>query len=220
MLYASPGRHISSVAKPLATRAVDEQGREIKPFSAGDDEDGRYRGRHHYYGRSDDDDTKANFTLQLEVPAAGAETIEEIEGEIIVTSFTEWKTHEITNPQADPEKEIDLGEVIPGAKLIIRKVKKAKGEREGRISLKLIGPPEVKYAEYDVRIEGVRNVHTNESRDSTDEKDGHTVRTSTITFGTYGDKLDEESTTTFVLRFPHGLKRERVKFLMEAVDLF
>ena len=230
-IHTWPGRHISTVTNPRVTRAADEQGRVIKPFRSKGDEDERYfhTAPPYYYERSENDHAKVAFTLQLELPPAGAETIEELEGEIIVTSFAGWKTHEISDPQADPEKEIDLGELIPGAKLIIRKVKKAKGHRDGRISVKLIGPPEVKYVEYDVRIEGVRNMDTYGTSDLAREKDGHTVRSTEITFSTYGvemddvddvDQVDEESTMTFVLRFPHGFKRERVKFLMEAVDLF
>ena len=95
-----------------------------------------------------------NFSLRLALPEPDAQSIEEIEGEAIALTLGDWKSVTLTNLQADPKKEIDLGELVPGAKIVIRKVEtKNRQSVEARVE----GPVEIRLLDFRL-VAGERKV--------------------------------------------------------------
>lgn len=224
-LYAPEGRTISGLGAVRVTRAVDDQGRPIKPKRGQSDGDALVAPIGFIRSGSDEPGTQTDFAMRLELPPRDAITIEELEGEAIVTTFGNWKEHRIDKIQADKEKEIDVSDVLPGAAVAIRSVKARvdeDGNLSGTVSLKATGPEELQHVEFRVEAPDVENLRSNETRTSSTSRAGKRTRTITIQVYAYGEELepDQEVALTLVVRQPDDIKRERVKFTLEAVDLF
>ena len=221
-LYAPEGRTVSELGAVRVARAVDDQGRPIKPKRG--QSQGNVPVRFPRYD-GEEPGTQTDFAIRLELPPRDAITIEELEGEAIVTTFGKWKEHRIDKIQADKEKEIDVSDVLPGATVAIRSVKARvdeDGNLSGTVSLKATGPEELQHVEFRVEAPGVESLRSNEMRSSSTSRAGKRTRTITIQVYAYGEELEpnQEVPLTLVVRQPDDIKRERVKFTLEAVDLF
>lgn len=225
-LYAPEDRIIADVGDIRVTRAVDDQGREVKPFGEEEDAETRHMRRAMSLGRGEDEHT-FRFTVQLELPPKGAMTIDEIEGELIATTFTGWNEHELLNPKTAPKTPIDIGDIVPGATLYIGRIVNRTdedGDINGSISVKITGPPQVSDIEIEVRSSNEESNVDSYGTQTTTSAEGEQVTYMTkLDYYVYSygeDAAEAAPELTLVLKVRDDLKRERVKFLLEAVDLF
>jgi hypothetical protein len=223
-LYPPKGRKIIDVRGVRAIRAVDDQGREVK--TAGESEGDDDFSRRVYSSSSGSGEERApQFPLNLQLPAAGAKTLEKVEGEAILTTSAGRKEHPVPEPKADPQKEIDLGDLVPGAKMIITSVKDMEKNNQGQIGLKITGLKGVERIAFDVKAAGGEQFYAYPSFST---RPGATAAevTSTVTvrYSPRGGRSDDAAAAkpkiTLVLHVPDDLKRERLKFTLETIDLY
>jgi hypothetical protein len=221
-LYAPKGRNFLDVSSARVLKAVDDQGREVKPL-AQDAGEGRRATIRSSRNEEGEEGQTASLTLALALPAPGAKTLAKVEGEAIVTSYAGWQEHPVTDLAADPKKEIDLGDLVPGAKMVITKVKEQKAGREskvGRVTVKVTGPALVRQLRLETKVEGSDAGRNYGSSSSVRVSKGVVTRTVMVSYNLQAEAAAQGKKPVLVVRFPKDLKRERVKFTMESIDLF
>ena len=222
-LYAPKGRNFLEVGGTRVLRAVDDQGREVKPLAQEGDDVGQASIRSSRSDGEGEEGQTASFTLALALPAPGAKTLAKVEGEAIVTSYAGWQEHPVADLAADPKKEIDLGDVLPGAKMVITKIKEPKagrGSNGGTITIKITGPALVRQLRLETKVEGSDAGRNYGSSSSVRVSKGVVTRTVTLSYNLQAEAAAQGKKPILLVRFPKDLKRERVKFTMESIDLF
>lgn len=217
-LFPPRGRTIRSVSELRVVKAKDDKGRAIAG-AGGEETDNEMDLSETVvsYGGSDQSGV-ARLDLRLGLPADDALAIDELEAEGVVLSIGGWKEITLTNAQADAKKEIDLGDLLPGAKLIITKVTAKKPQT--MVQARLEGPASVN--QLDVKLKMTeRNASSNLSDRRSTTSGGKTIRSITVQGYEFNQERDDgtASTTTLVVRFPQDPKRERVKFKLTTLDL-
>src|SRR6266487_3499319 len=218
-LFPPKGRTIRSVSGVRVVKAKDDKGRSIVGAASGNAEDEVSSVETMMFDSGNSDKSGvARLDLRLGLPAGDAQTIEELEAEGVVLSIGGWNEMTLTNVQVDAKKEIDLGEVLPGAKLIITKVTSKKPQTI--VQAQLEGPPAVN--QLDVKLKTTqRNAQSHLSERRTTTAGGKTKRSITV----QGYEFDMERGNaaspppTLIVRFPQDSKRERVRFKLTALDL-
>lgn len=217
-LFPPKGRTIQSVSGLRVIKAKDDKGRAIA--GAGEEgEDNEADLTEMVFSRGNSDRTgTVRLNLRLGLPAGDAQTIEELEAEGIVLSIGGWKELLVTNVQADAQKEIDLSEVLPGAKLFITKVTLKKPQTT--VQARLEGPAGVD--QLDVKFKTTAehgSTHTSSQRSKT--SGDKTVRSITIQGYDFETARGSSSAEplTLIVRIPQDAKRERVRFKLNALDL-
>ena len=217
-LMAPRSRGILTLNGVRVIKAVDEKDREVKGMPTENPD--RYSGGSSGGDEEGKENRMTQFDLLLELPQADAEAIEELQGEAVVTSFGRWKEHVIEDPKADPKAEIDLGDVLPGAKMVVVRAKPdPKDATTGTFTLRLTGPKDISRLEFKVRLEGIERVSSYVNGNSTRRSGANSRRNATLTYN-FWDEEKKPGKATLVIRYPDDLKRERVKFTLEALDLF
>jgi len=218
-LFPPKGRSIKSVTELKVKKARDDQGRSIGGA------DSEYSGQEISpdYDFESNDSSKseaANVELRLGLPAPDAKTIEEIEAEAVALTIGGWKEMTLTNLQADPKKEIDLGEVLPGAKIIIRKLS-SQGPQT-RVDARLEGPPAIGALEVKVKLGGANSGPSSMNGQRPVTAGGKTTRNITLHAYAFepGGAGPGNRPLTLLVRRPQDVKRERVQFKLTALDLF
>src|SRR5262249_46931876 len=129
-----------------------------------------------------------------------------------------WKEMMVTNVQADAKKEIDLSEILPGARLVIKKISGKKPQTI--IEARLEGPKEVNRLEVKVKLSNPRGGQSNMNPAQSKSTSNKTMRNITIQayeFDAGGG--GESGPPTLLVRYPKDVKRERVQFKLTALDL-
>lgn len=227
-LVAPRGRLALSVGRPRVIKALDDKRRPV-PLQAGQraDPDGRYPD-----GLAEPHET-ASFQLLLKPPQPDAMAVEELTGEVEATTFCGWKEHVVADAKADPKNEIDLSDVLPGAKMVITKASDARraelGAAHGEFTIEVTGSPMVRYLNFEVRMTAARRIHRGVSSTDLRKRKGQTVLTLSLNYfeerwseraGAEDKERATESKPALVVRYPQDLRRERVKFTLHALDLF
>jgi hypothetical protein len=221
-LFPPKGREIRSVTELRVKAAKDDQGRAIADSAAEESPPENYS----EYMRFNADDSNANakaahVDLRLALPAPDAKTIEEIQAEAIAFTIGGWKDLVLTNIQADAKTEIDLAEILPGAKLTIKKVT---GQAQQKmVEATLSGPAAVNLVDIKLKLNTTRgSTHMNEMRNTTTGgKTSRNVMVQGYEFDSSGGGGSESKKTpvNLIVRFPQDMKRERVQFKLTALDL-
>jgi hypothetical protein len=210
-LFAPRGRTIQSASGVRVLKAVDDKGRAITSPA---DEEGEEEWMDSYRSSSRQGSTTP-VQIQLPLPEPDAQFIDELSAEAIVVTVGGWKEMTIADLQADAEQELDLSEVLPGAKLVITKVD-AK-DRRVSIHAQLKGPKAI--SQLDVKLSGRDDTssHVSERRFSSG-KDG-SVRTIAVESYGFPGREPASKSISLLVRFPEDVKRERVQFKLTALDL-
>jgi hypothetical protein len=230
-LNAPKGRFLQSLAKAAVEKAEDDKGRKIegsRKAGAGEEEED-WEGSE-VFGRENEDAVKMDFTLRLGAPAPDATAVEKLDGTIEAVSFGGWKDHHVPSPAADPKKEIDLSELVPGAKLVILKAsspqaatKPGRGSNgdQRHVRVRLTGPAEISGIAVRLTRQGDQagRTHSYANDRSSRRKGQQTVREIDVQYQSYGEDNSTQPLTLQV-RIPKDVKRERVKFKLEGMDLF
>ena len=216
-LFPPKGREIKSVSGLKVKAAKDDKGRPIAGIVGEGDNDESYSEVISYNSNESEKSGAARVELHLALPASDAKTIDELEAEAVALTIGGWKEMVLTNVQADAKKEIDLGEVLPGAKLVIKKVAGRKPQKTVEASLE--GPKEISQIEVKLKLSGRRGQsNMNERRSAT----SGSKTTRNITIQAYEFEMDGEADSgppSLLVRYPQDVKRERVQFKLTALDL-
>ncbi len=216
-LHAPQGTSILAIANPTITSAVDDKGRPIPALHE--------QGQNISFGVSDEENDHGDFDLDLKLPPADAQAIERLEGTVIVTSCTGWKELAVTHEASDGKKEVDLSPLIEGAKMVIGKSKHSikrqqrATQAEGGFEVVITGAGAAQGLDFDVRIDGIERVN---AYDSSTSRSGGTIKRQ-IRYNAFHHSENDGQVIgkpTLVVRMPQNLKRENVKFTLEAMDLF
>ena len=217
-LFAPKGRTLQSVSGLRVLKAVDDKGRPIMA-GAGDEESTEsivtvYSGG----GRSPGNSTQ--IQLRLPLPASDAQSIEQLDAEAIATTAGNWKEQKVSNVSATTTNEIDLSSVLPGAKMVLRKIIRRKNQAtiEGEIK----GPPSIRQLEVTARVgDSDERSAAHASDRSFTTKDNVSTRKFQLQSYSYSEEGQEAGgPLSVVVRYPEDQKRERVKFTLKGLDLF
>ncbi len=217
-LFPPKGRQIKSVSGLRVKEAKDDKGRAIPGIAetSGEEEDDS---EGFSYATGDSDNAGATrIELRLGLPAPDAKAINELTAEAVALTIGSWKEMVLTNVQADAKKEIDLSEVLPGAKMIIKKIGAKNPQRT--VEAILQGPKTVSELDLKIKLSNRRNGQSNMQEVRTRTSGETTSRTVTLRAYEFqaGNETSEEP-LTLVVRFPQDVKRERVQFKLTALDL-
>jgi hypothetical protein len=164
--------------------------------------------------------TQMQMELRLALPERDAQVIQEISGEAIAVTFAKWKEMTATNLQ----NEIGLSAVLPGAKM---KVTKLSSRREQISALVEITGPASGIRQLDVKAKlaggDQENAHSNARERNFKASGDQGTRNLAIEFYQFTSGNDPAPSTndlSLVVRYPEELRRERVKFKVNALDLF
>lgn len=217
-LFPPKGRTIKSVNGLRVKSAKDDQGRTIPGISV---EGGADEENYQEFTSFSSDDSEQKGATQIELrmgmPAPDAKAIDELQAEAVALTVGGWKEMVLTNLQADAKKEIDLAELVPGAKLTIKKISSKKPQRSVEATVE--GPRAVGQLELNIKLSSPHGQsHMNERQSKT--SGNKTTRNLTIQAFEFGlDSNAEVEPMTLVVRYPQDVKRERVQFKLTALDL-
>lgn len=212
-LFAPRGRWMRSLSGQRVLKAVDDKGR---PISVSDKDD-PFPGGSFYSGGSRDS-ASARMQLRLGLPQADAQSIDELLGEAVVETVGSWKTLTLTN-LPDAKQEIDLGGLLPGAKLQIARF--TAKERQFSVQAKLAGPPAIRRFDLQLKLPGNKRFNAYSSDRNTASKAGQSTRAVEIQGNDYASDVTgpaQSASLLLVVRYPEDLKRERVQFRMTGLD--
>ncbi len=122
--------------------------------------------------------------------------------------------------QADAKKEIDLGELVPGAKLVIKKTSKQAQQKS--VDATLEGPPIIAQLELKIKLHNTRAGGASSHMYDRHNAASGNKRTRSVTV--QGFEFDPNGGTQsgpidLIVRSPQDLKRERVQVKLTAIDL-
>jgi hypothetical protein len=208
-IFAPKGRTLQSVSDVRVLKATDDKGRGVAPV----EEDESYSS----YSGGSPQGNSTSVQLHLQLPLADAQAINEIAAEAIAVTAGAWKQMTLTNLQENATNEIDLAEVLPGAKLTITKF--TSKDRQTTIQAQVKGPATVRRLDFQAKVPGVQQMNSsfNERRFVT--KEGISTRTIYIQAYTYSENGEANESPVLVVRFPEDLRRESVKFKLTGLDL-
>ncbi len=216
-LFPPKGREIRSVSAIRVTSAKDDKGRAVTCASTNEDEESGYTEVQSFGGSDESGKGATQIELRLGLPAGDAKSIDELQAEAVALTIGSWKEMVLTNVQADTNRLIDLGEVLPGATL---KVKKIGSGANKRVEATLEGPPGVN--QLDLRIKFNTRQSQSHMMEQQSKTAGGKVTRQVMVQGFESDMIGQEpkkNPITLLVRYPQDVKRERVRFKLSALDL-
>jgi hypothetical protein len=217
-------RYVDSISSIKILKAVDDQGRPVKPRR----DQTTHMTRH--FGLDDQEPGQpAQISLDLALPEPDAEAIELIEGEALITSFGRWLTYSVEPVKPQPDKAIDLSDILKGATVTILRTATPRPDEsdageltEGLIQLRLTGPKTIRHLDLNVEIPGFDNIHAYERRSTFQRNDDQFTRNVMLEYRpwSFDEAAPTELKPTLTIRYPDDLQRHHVKFTLEAMDLF
>jgi hypothetical protein len=217
-LFPPKGREIKSVSGLKVKAAKDDKGRPILGIVEDGNNEESYSEVVSYNSAESEKGGATQVQLHLALPAPDAKTIDELQAEAVVLTIGGWKEMVLTNVQADAKKEIDLSQVLQGAKLVIKKVAGKKPQKIVEASIE--GPKEVSQIEVKIKLSSRRAGQSNTSNRRTATSGDKTTRS--VTIQSYEFESGEETKSaplSLLVRYPQDVKRERVQFKLTALDL-
>jgi hypothetical protein len=217
-LFPPKGREIRSVSGVRVKAAKDDKGRAITDAGEGGGGEESFSEFTSFDSGDSERTGAARLEIRLALPAPDAKAIDELECEAVALTIGGWKELTLTNVQADAKKEIDIGEVLAGAKLVIRKIGGRMPQRT--IEATLEGPAGVAQIELKTEVNSRQGGHSSTSERRSTTAGAKTIRN--VTVQSYEFSMSEEdkrSPLTLLVRFPQDTRRERVRFKLTALDL-
>jgi len=221
-LFPPKGRTLQSVNDIKLLKATDDQGR---PVAAGDTDEGG--GISSAYvesgGMGGRNANAANVQLHLQLPAPDAQAIDEISAEAVAVTAGSWKELVLTNVTESTTNEVDLSEVLPGAKLVLSKL--SNKDNQFSVQARITGPATVNNLKVEAKAAGADdngngNGNSNSYGERSQTTGGQTVRTVHVNaffFNMNGPKTP--ASYNLIIRYPQDLRRDRVNFKLKGLDL-
>ncbi len=217
-LFPPKGREIRSIGNVRLKAAKDDKGRALTGSAETGEDDQDYQEFRSYSSGDAETTGAARFEVRLGLPSADARSIDELNCEAVALTIGGWKEMTLTNVQADAQKGIDLGEVLPGARLFIKKLGGRPPQRT--IDATLEGPATVQQLELKVKASSRQGGQSSSSDRRTTTSGNKTVRTLVIQSFEYSMGEEAKKTPlTLLIRYPQDVKRERVQFKLTGLDL-
>lgn len=213
--FPPKGRTLQSVTGVRVLNAVDDKGRPITTAKA----DENPAESTAYAAGARGQANSMQVQLRLPLPAADAQSIEQLDAEAIAVTAGSWKEMTVPNVSATSTNELDLASVLPGAKFIITKV--TSKNRQTIIQGQIKGPPAIRQLEVQAKTGGQRNTSSYVNERGFKTKGAESTRS--FTLQAYSGSEDGGAAGgpfSIVVRFPEDQKRERVKFSLKGLDLF
>ncbi|HWQ93581.1 MAG TPA: hypothetical protein VN673_18105, partial [Clostridia bacterium] len=210
-LFPPKGRILKSAGSVKVKLAKDDQGRPIPTLS---------KARRSSYSINSTGDGEKAVTVRLEMglPEPDAKAIDEVQAEAVVLTIGGYKEMVFTNAQAEVKKEIDLGTIVSGAKLVIQKAT-SKGPAES-LQIIVTGPKEVRQLEFTTGSEGSGTSQASVYDRNVTEKEGIVTRTVQVQNYNFGmNARTKENPIQLIARMPQDYKNERLQFTLTALDL-
>jgi hypothetical protein len=217
-IFGPKTRTLQSVSEVRVLKAVDDKGREVKTAdlsNAGDYSDS-------YSDFMPNGKKTANskpVQCHLALPLPDAKSIEEVTLQAVIQSVGSWK--EMTIPfEEGKTNEVDLSEVLPGARLTIKKAtfKNMQIAVEGQIK----GPETIQQLDLQIkpetdneRFQAQPDFNRSPSRDKTTRR----VNLHGYLFPT-GGRPSTSPALKILIRLPQDTQRQRIKFTLTGLDLF
>jgi hypothetical protein len=216
-LFAPKGRTLESVSDVRVVSAVDDKGRSIVPDTGNEDED--MAGNRRYGGGGSPDTSSTQLELGLQLPKSDAHAIDKVSATAVAVTVGSWKEMPVTNLQANATNAIDLSPVLPGATMTITKV--SSKNHQFNLVATLTGPATVKRLDVKAKFPGAQQFNSNCNERKTSTTEGRTTRVIQVQAYGFGEPdTGALGNIMAVVRYPEDLKRERVKFDLNALDLF
>lgn len=203
-LFPPEGRFILGTEKLVFTRAEDDLGRPVGIHSGGN------------WQRSHNPEPLPGleFEVKLDLPDRRARAIERIDGEFVGVTASDFKDMRIRQPE---KGELDASGILAKTTIVIADIKQDEDSAEFQLRIK--GPEQIRYLLFSGfcggEDSGYSQVEEGETRAA---KDGF-VRTLTLSVGCYGGS-GTELAPGILVRMPVELKRERLAFRLEGMDLY
>ena len=211
-LFAPKGRTLLSVSDVRVFTARDDKGRSV----AAEPEDSENVQSEFNSGNSSDVGS-LNIQLPLQLPQPDAQAIDEISAEAVTVTAGTWKEMTLTNLQENTTNELDLADVLPGAKMVITKLSSKNGQFN--LQARLQGSRTVQRLDVRAKIPGNDSFNSYSSERRFNIKGGEATRGLTIQGYGLGDTSSQGS-IVLIVRYPEDLRRERVKINLKGLDLF
>lgn len=212
-LFAPRGRTLLAVENPRVLKAVDDQGRSVAPKA--DDEENSVSTT---YSSDDSDSDSQQVELHLKLPQPDARSISEISAEAVAVTAGSWKKLTLTNLEQNATNKLDLSSVLPGAKMVITKLSIKGGQCQ--IQVKLQGKSAVRRLRVKAVVPGNDQFNCYSSDRQFRIRNGLATRTLEIHGYAYGSpNAVTAKSVALIVRCPEDLKRERVKFELNGLDL-
>lgn len=221
-LFPPKGRIIRSLSEAQVKSAKDDKGRAIPLPRAADDEEVDYAGYSRftqYESGESEEKSGLRFDLRMGLPAPDARSIDEVVAEAVALTIGGWKVMTVQNVKADTNAPIDLSQVLPGAKLTIKKVSRRSSQTT--IQARIEGPKEVAQLDLKIKVASRQRGNSHVSQQRSTVSGGKTIRSVSLQswdFESANGGGDKEP-PTIIVRFPQDPKRERVQFKLTGLDL-
>jgi hypothetical protein len=216
-IFAPKGRTLQFVSGVRVVKAVDDKGRPITAGAADDDSSGTTV----ISGGSQGPGNSTQIQLRLPLPASDAQSMEQLDAELIAATAGNWKELTVPKVSAATTNEIDLSTVLAGAKMVLRKI--TWRQRQTTIEGEIKGPPSIRQLEVTARVgdSDQRSMAQASERGFT-TKDNVSTRKFYLQSHSYSEDGEAAAAgpLSVVVRFPEDQKRERVKFTLKGLDLF
>ena len=168
------------------------------------------------------DNKGINFRLPL--PDHSAKALETVQCEAIVMVSDGWKQIPIQGNWVDSKEKTDLSGVIPGAYMTVKEMRKEPGMGYTLI-IEVIGPPEVHFLSFSDKLPA----------SGMPERDDDSISIYNVDYVAHGEQVKatfeaelnfsgslqdlKNVSAPFYATFPINLKRERVHFKLQGLDL-
>lgn len=217
-LFPPKGRSILKVSGIKVLKAVDDRNRTIS--EAREDEDEEVSG---YTSYSGDSNERGSYpvALRFAVPPADAQVISEVRAQLVATTVGKWNEQTVTNV-TQSTNEIDLASVLPGARLVIKKLANKNKGRQITIEAELKGPPQISQIDFKY-LKGDGDESGRGSSSAYTRRNGKSGALSTRTVQITHYNFEESASPgpgALRVRYPADLKRERVQIKLANLDLF
>lgn len=215
--FAPKDRSLQSVSDVRVLKATDDKGRAI--FAPGEaDESDDFSSMVYSVNGVAQTGNSTQISLQLKLPQADAQSIDELSAEAIALTAGRWKEMTLTNFTVSGTNEIDLAQIVPGARLAITKVTNT--NRQFNLHVRLTGPVQIRQIELQAKYSGRYSNVANAYEQSFSTRDGKSTRTLQLNQYSGGNENEDAPMPGIVLRFPEDQRRERVRFVLKGLDLF
>ena len=217
-LFPPKGRTLQSVTDVKLLAATDDKGRAVAAGENGGGEEFSMAYVQAGMGGGQEENS-AQVQLRLQLPQPDAQAIDEISAEAVAVTAGSWKEMTLTNITETSTNEVDLGGVLPGAKLVISKFSNKNNMLTMQVQIK--GPATVKNLKVQAKVPGAEGRgYSNSSEAGVNTKGGETTRNLRINASTFnGNGARVSGPFQLLLRYPQDLKRERVTFKLKGLDL-
>jgi formylmethanofuran dehydrogenase subunit D len=215
-VFAPKGRTLQSLSGVRLLKATDDKGRAIE---AAEDENEVSVFSSSFSPGGAQENASIQVQLRLQLPLPDAQAIDELNAEAVAVTAGAWKEMALTNITEKSTNEFDLGAVLAGAKLTLKKV--VLKNNMLLINGQFKGPPTVRRLDVQVKNPSAPDqVMGNANEVKFNAKGAESTRSISINaslFSPAGGSVT--GPFTLQIRFPEDLRREKISIKLKGLDL-